>query len=228
MHVLRFGHLPISALLKLGGIFARMDEHLGVNSALLDELFGSLLADFSPERRAAIAAFFAEVGKDRALLPQLTPEALDVFNASSRDRAGVRYGSVVTAAPPPGVLSALDAGLDPSAQATHAIYQALYRLASRVAADRVPALAASQRSALERGYGALPTPGANDGLVPTLSQVWGEVIHTARADHLDVVGHFADPDQEPPHFDWLTTGSGFDRDAFEHAWGAVLRFLSEF
>src|SRR5438552_2027521 len=131
VYVLRFGRLPISVVAKLGVLFARLDDHVGLNIALVDQLFGQLPADFSPNRRGAVETFFAEVSKDQALLPQLTPEGMDVFDAATRDRPGVRYGSVVTRARPPGVRSTLAAGLDPSAQASHAVYQALYRLASR-------------------------------------------------------------------------------------------------
>src|SRR5207249_694302 len=109
VYVLRFGRLPISVVAKLGALFARLDDHVGLNSALLDQLFGQLLADFSPSRRA-VETFFAEVSKDQALLPQLTPEGMEVFNAATRDRPGVRYGSVVTRARPPGVRSTLAAG----------------------------------------------------------------------------------------------------------------------
>src|SRR5207249_10481529 len=81
-----FGRLPISVVAKLGALFARLDDHVGLNSALLDQLFGQLLADFSPARRGAVETFFAEVSKDQALLPQLTPEGMDVFDAATRDR----------------------------------------------------------------------------------------------------------------------------------------------
>jgi hypothetical protein len=30
----------------------------------------------------------------------------------------------------------------------------------------------------------------------------------------------------PPHFDWLTSGSGFDRPQFEQVWREVLAFLA--
>src|SRR5438093_3531386 len=100
VYVLRFGRLPISVVVKLGALFARLDDHVGLNSVLLDQLFGQLLADFSPTRRGAVETFFTEVSKDQALLPQLTPEGMDVFNATVRDRPGVRYASVVTRARP--------------------------------------------------------------------------------------------------------------------------------
>src|SRR5206468_3165352 len=87
-------------------------DHVGLNIVLLDQLFGQLLADFSPTRRGAVETFFAEVSRDQALLPQLTPEGMEVFNATTRDRPGVRYGSVVTRARPPGVRSTLAAQAD--------------------------------------------------------------------------------------------------------------------
>jgi hypothetical protein len=223
---LRLGRLPLSVLLRLGTVFARLDRHVGINSALLDQLFGELLADFSADRREAIRAFLAEVEKDRALLPQLTPDAMDVFNASTRKRPGVRYGSVVSAARRPGVRSTLAAGLDPSAQATHALYAALHRLASRTEAARLPRLGPAESAALRRAYGKLPSPHANDGVVPTRAQLWGDLVHAAFGDHLDVIGHFGDPEHVPPHFDWLTTGSGFDRPRFEALWGDVVRYLA--
>ena len=226
VHVLRFGHLPLAVLLRLGGIFARLDRNVGLNSALLDELFGSLLADFSTERRLELEGFLDQVGRDAALLLQLTPDGMDVFNAATRDRPGVRYGSVVTQARAPSVATALDTGLDPSAQATHALYSALYRLAAFRPGVRLPALGRAQARVLRRAYDTAPTRRANDGIVPTLSQPWGEVIHAARADHLDIVGHFADAGHAPPHFDWLTTGSHFDRAGFEAAWRAVAGWVA--
>ena len=225
VYVLRFGRLPISVVAKLGGLFARLDDHVGLNIALLDQLFGQLLADFSPTRRGAVETFFAEVSRDQALLPQLTPEGLELFNATTRDRPGVRYGSVVTRARPPGVRSTLAAGLDPSAQATHALYQALYRLVSRTPRGQVPALAPAQARWLRRAYGTLPGPGANDGIVPTRSQPWGDLIHAAQADHLDVIGHFRDRAKPPRHTDWLTTGSGFDAEHFEALWADVAGYV---
>jgi hypothetical protein len=221
MSLLRFGGLPISLLLQVGGVLARLDDVVGLNSVLLDELFEQLLANFTAERRVAVETFLADVGRDQALLPQLTPEGMEVFNASTRDRSGVRYGSVVTRARPPGVLSTLAAGFDPTAQATHAIYQALYRLAARTSIRKAPAVPRAAGRVLRRAYGALPKATDNDGVVPTRSQTWGEVLYAARGDHLDAIGHFGDMAHVPPHVDWLTTGTGFDRDQFEALWGSV-------
>ena len=61
--------------------------------------------------------------------------------------------------------------------------------------------------------------------MPTLSQIWGHVIHAAVADHLDALGHFRDAAHDPPHVDWLVSGSGFDRPRFDALMDDVSRFL---
>jgi len=225
IYLLRFGHLPLTALLQLGRTFARLDN-LALNSALLDELFDRLLADFSVGRRRTVRKLLDQIVADQALLLQLTPEGTDVLNATTSVRPGVRCGSVVARARRPGVRTLLDAGLDPSAHATQAIYSALYRLAARTPVSRTLTLTLRQRQALRRGLGSVPKREASDGVVPTLSQVWGEVVHAARCDHLDVIGHFRDPAHVPPHYDWLSTGSGFTRSLFEALWRDVFEFAT--
>lgn len=225
IYVLRFGSLPLAALLRLGAVFARTDRHLGVNSALLDQLFDQLLANFSSGRRRAVRHLLQEVHADPALVQQLTLEGMAVFNALARVRPGVRTASVVTWARAAGVRSTLAAGLDPSAHATHALYGVLHGLASRGDGDPPP-LDRAQATVLRRAYGELPDAAANDGVVPTRAQVWGTVVHAARADHLDVIGHFPDATHVPPHFDWLASGSGFDRAGFDAVWRDVARFVA--
>ncbi len=224
MGMLRFGRLPLSAMVQLGAVFARLDDFLGINSALLDEVFDKLLANFSPERRQAVSAFLAEVEGDQALLTQLTPESMEVFATTVRLRPAVRAGSVVTLARPPSLASRWDVGLDPAGQATYAIYAAMHRLA-RLPTARVPPLDDTQAAVLRTAFGALPDAAASDGVVPTRSQVWGDVIQAIRADHLDVVGHYGDPAHEPPHIDWITTGSGCTTPRFERLWDSVVEWM---
>lgn len=223
-YVIRFGHLPLSAAVQLATLFAPGDG-LPLQRTLLDGVVADLLADFSVGRRRAVARLLGEVARDQSLLVELMPEAMQVFGATVRERPGVRYGSVVTRAARPGVRSTLATGLDPGAQGMHAVYQALYRVVARPARVAAPRTTAAQSRALRRAYGALPAVSANDGIVPTSSQVFGEVIAALEADHLDVIGHFSDPAASPPHYDWLTTGSGFDRAQFERTWRSVADFL---
>ncbi len=222
-YLLRFGHVPLSALLGIAVFFRRGET--GRDGTLIDDLSRRLLEDFSKTRRRAVSRLLREVFEDQSLLLQLTPEAMDLFAATVRDRPGVRYGSVVTLSRPPGVATTLAAGLGAGAQALHAIYGAIYRLSSQTGAAETPQPDPRQRRALRRAYGKVPGTRANDGIVPTRAQVHGRVIAAVRGDHLDVIGHFNDPSLDPPHFDWLTTGSGFDRARFETVWNGVLDFL---
>ena len=224
VYVLNFGHLPLAAALWMGSLLVRFGG-LVANSNLLDELFGRLLEDFTPRRRRAVRELLTDVVRDQALMLQLTPEAMEVFNASVLQRPGIRYGAVVGQAARPTLRSAFDVGLDPAAQVTHALFSALYRLIAaaprRVSPEPAPEIA----RALRRAYRDLPLASASDGIVPTLSQAWGHVLHATVGDHLDVLGHFRDATHEPPHVDWLVSGSGFDRRRFEALWSDVARFL---
>jgi hypothetical protein len=210
--------LQLARLLRFG------DKHPA--QGMVEKLARDLLADFSRPRRLAIESFLQNLGRDQDLLGQITPGGMDVFNATTADRPGVRYGCVVTRARPPGLRSALSAGLDPYAQATHAVFVALYRLASTTLSGRAPRLDSTQVTALRRAYGQSPPLGANDGMVPTLSQVRGTVVRATWADHHDVIGHFKDPHHVPPHLDWLASGSGFNRAEFEAVWSDVARWLA--
>lgn len=224
VYTLRFGRVPLSLLFPLIGVLARMDDQLGFRNNILDQVYDNLLADFDADREKEVADFMEEIRKDQGLLRQLTPEGIDLFNASTSDRGTVRYGSVITMARKPGLRSGLEQGLNPYSHATHGLYRALWWMSSRNAG--APPLDEAHRAALRLGYGEAPDARANDGMVPTLSQPWGQVIHTTVGDHLDVCGHFNDPDHAPPHVDWVSTGSGFSREDFEALWQDVAVFIA--
>ena len=224
IHVLRSGRIPLSAALKL----ARLVRRPGSRPAgVVDQLYLELLADFSADRRRAVERFFADVRSDQGLVAQIAPAGMELLNASTQDRPGVRYGCVVTRARPPGLRSLARAGLDPYAQATHALFVALYRLSAGMPEGFRPRLHTGHAAVLRRAYGRIPDAGANDGIVPTLSQVHGDLVAAAWADHHDVIGHFHEPTHVPPHFDWLASGTGFDRAQFEEVWRNVAVFAAE-
>lgn len=225
IYTLRFGKMPLSAAIKLGGILARLDDLVGLDNNVLDQLYDQLFADFDDERQAAVRTYLEHVRKDQMLVGQLTAGGIDLLNAATQNRDGVRYGSVVIKANEPGLRSIRDVGLDPYHQATHALYRFLHWLSSR-GGDELE-LSEEHKEALVRGFGELPSRKESDGMVPTLSQPWGKVIHTDIADHLDVCGHFNAPDHEPPHVDWIATGSGFTRRRFEALWRKVALHISE-
>lgn len=219
--VLRRGGLPLQALLQVSDLLVSSEKLIASDPKMLDEVFSGLLGELSPERREQVEAFFAAMGEDQGLLPQLMPDAMALFDATTTDRPGVRYGSVVTRARRPGMVGVASAGLSPVAQAGFVWFTLCWGLASRFGD---PELEGSVREALTWRYPGLG-PADNDGMVPTLSQPWGELIRAVDADHLDVIGHFGDRSTDPPHHDWFTTGTGFDHPAFEATWADVAQFL---
>ena len=224
-YALRTGRLPAVALGQLVSFFMRPDAETAPRSSMLESLLGRLLDDFSASKRPPLESFVRQIGRDQDLLPQITPAAMDLFNASTDDRPGVRYGSVVTRVPAGAVRGFFSAGLSPYAHASHVLFVCVSRLASRMPQARVPELRTDQAAVLRRDLGVEPDRKANDGIIPTRSQPWGLVIRAVPADHLDVIGHFHHPTHVPPHFDWLTSGSGFTRRQFLGLWEDVGRFV---
>lgn len=224
MYTLRYGRLPLGVLMRMGSVLVRADNATGKDT--LDQLYTELMADFSDERRTAIRDFLAEVGEDQSLLNQLLPAGMDVFNACTRDQPDVRYGCVLARARPPGVSSTLAAGLSAYAQASHALYAAMYNLSARTPQERAPMPTWDQIQAMRACWGDVPDLRASDGIVPTLSQLHGEVIAAVRADHHDVIGHFNDTEHDPPHYDWLMSGSGFKRREFEGLWASIADWIA--
>lgn len=221
---IRTGRVPIRVLLKLGELVSHLGQAVyGGAGGLSDELFKSLLGEFSAERRDAIAEMLQDVGADQALLPQLTADAMQLFNASNPKREGVRYGSVVAKAARPRLKGVLEAGLRPYAQAARALYTGCWNLAG--AWSEGPAVSPPHADRMLDVWEELPTSRDNDGVVPTLSQPHGELIACITADHLDVLGHFAGPDSHPPHYDWLPSGSRFDRAGYQRLWDDIATFL---
>lgn len=225
--VLEHGHLPVGFGLRLGGWFVRQDDRIGFKRTLADDFFGRVIADFSHERRAELIAFIRGVSSDQSLIFQLTPAGCDLLNASTADPSTLRYGSVVCSARPPTFGNLLAFKHDPYTQGMHALYAALYRIAGFARAERLPDPVLEQRVVLERAFGSFPERSWSDGIVPTLSQIWGEVIHATRADHLDVVGHYGSSRGDSPTSDWIPSRSGFDDAEFDALWSAVARFITD-
>lgn len=226
IHGIRLGSIPLPALLTLAGALPRSPIPLqGPALSVLDQVYRQVLRDFDEQRQRDIEDFFEAAAADQALLPQLTPESMDVLNLSMHMRPGIRHGCVVSRARPPRLRGTLAVGLSPVGQAMYAVYQALYRIASSFPAHDIPPLTAAQSAALRSAYADLPAATDNDAIVPTLSQVWGEVVHATWGDHLDLIGHFADAGSKPPHVDWLGTQSGFDRERFDRLWSKVIGYL---
>lgn len=220
MLALRGGQIPLSVWARVAGLFA-VPSALGGN--LASQLYEQLLADFNPTSRDEVQALLQEVERDQSLLTQLTVESLDLFNAAGGDRESVSYGSVVTCARKPGLAAAWEIGLDPVEQAEQAFYYTLSQLA---AGYDFPPAEAGYRRAFKVALGEIPDSTANDGIVPTLSQPWGHCIAAAKADHLDIIGHYRDDDDDNHNYDWLSTRSNFRAADFHAVWQRVADFIA--
>jgi triacylglycerol lipase len=196
--ILRRGRLPVALMARITASFARFAvRRPSAPVDLLEHLEEELIGTLPTEQRDLVGKFVKDVYGDQALIPQLTPAAMDMFDAATSDRPGVRYACVTATAAAPRVRTRTKLGPNPWKQATYALYAWLH--------GRV---------------------GDGDGIVPTASQRRGEVLFEAKGDHLDVIGHFDGPEHQPPHTDWLNTGSKFERAQFEALWTEVARFIA--
>ncbi|MCB9780922.1 MAG: triacylglycerol lipase [Alphaproteobacteria bacterium] len=217
LHVVRLGSFatePANLLLAAASKAGSLD---GVEAGLLDDVRKGVLADFDAGRRDELQAFFREVRADRSLLLQLRPAGIRALRDSLVEDPRVAYASVVlmAARPRPNPAGLLDV--------SHRLYRRLHRLAGWP--DERPPPATDPRPLSPR-LGRTPEPCDSDGIVPTLAQVHGRLLHVDRGDHLDVLGYFDGPGSRPPHVDWLRSGSAYGRPAFEATWSAVAAFIA--
>jgi triacylglycerol lipase len=220
--LLKRGRLPIALLLRFGYFFVRLRDPWRKRRGTFDELYEKLFRDLGDERRAELIRFLDAVSSDQALVFQLTPAGCDLLNACTADPA-VRYGSVVARAQRPSFRTFFRSLRDLYAQIMHPVFAALHFIAARGEEPASPT--PEQAAALSRVYGELPGRRDSDGIVPTLSQVWGEIIHATNADHLDVVGQFGRTGEAAWGGDWIPSYSGFTSESFAALWAAVADYV---
>lgn len=205
----------------VGGI----DSLFGGDMKVFSRVTDSVLRFVDREGRGEIADFLSKVRIDQGAIIQIMPEAMDLFNAATVIDPRVRYGCVVSAAAPPRAMRFARRIWSPYAAFTAAIYATLYQFASQES-QVYPYARPSQRESefLRVGIDHEVNGESNDGIVPTLSMLWGELLWAGEADHLDILGHFHDDQKPKLHMDWVTSGSRFTRQRF----GAVLDEIVKF
>lgn len=226
MTALRHGELPLSAWTKAAGLFAVAASTDRTTGTLAGQLYRQLLSDFNEERLDQVVELLTEVERDQSLLTQLTVETMDIFNAAAGNREGVRYGSIVTRAHKPSLSGSFEIGINPAAQAQHAFYYSLSRLASGY---EFPEAQGPLKREMSKAFGKICDSMDNDGIVPTLSQPWGHCIALAQADHLDIIGHYGDDNPSEGsdrQYDWLSTRSNFTTPEFRRVWLRVVEFIA--
>ncbi|MFT5460454.1 MAG: triacylglycerol lipase [Myxococcota bacterium] len=221
LHVIRVG--PIQDSIRAG--LASLIPGRVFPAGLAQQLHADLIADFSPARQLQVEALLDDVVSDHSLLTQLRPEGVELINALGRARPQVARGCVVTAAPAPSLRTAVGAGTSVGHHASRSLYNQLHRLAGRLPETYRPELEGPVRDRLAKAGAHFLEDGANDGMVPARSQIWGELVGAWSADHLDIIGHFDAPTRKPPHRDWLFSGSGFGPREFEALCDALAAFI---
>jgi hypothetical protein len=191
---LSLGAPPLAAASALVVAVGQIDRAvLGMEIAVIERTTDALLKALEPASSREVRDYLDAITKDQGAVIQLTPEAMDLFQAGVEDRTGVRYQCVCAAAPAPSARRLARAMLSPWRAVSSTLFTTLYGITSRFD-DRYPCRAPEQggegEAALRAAFGALPTNRANDGVVPILSQVWGQIAWAGTADHLDVLGHF--------------------------------------
>src|SRR6478752_3415349 len=205
----------------VGGI----DSLFGGDMKVFSRVTDSVLRFVDREGRGEIADFLSKVRIDQGAIIQIMPEAMDLFNAATVLDARVRYGCVVSAAAQPRAMRFARRLWSPYAAFTAAIYATLYQFASQQS-EVYPYARPSQRETefLRVGIDHDVNGESNDGIVPTLSMLWGELLWAGEADHLDVLGHFHDEREKTEHTDWITSGSRFTSQRF----GALLDAIVDY
>ncbi len=220
------GRGTLFAAARAVALVAEIDDWLGRGESALDRIAEGLLRKIRFNRSDPVWRYLAAIERDQGAVLQLTPEGIALFDASVVDRPGIDYGCIVSAVPRP--RERLDAALllDPEYIALRSLFRLLHLLASRPH-PRYPyprPTPATQRR-LERALRFKASPASNDGVVPAFSQLHGRLLHAARADHLDVVGHYTLAGGRTA--DWLPSGAGFTTAAFDATWDAVAAAIAE-
>jgi len=221
---LRAGGPPLTLLTPVLTSLARVDEALGIKSNILDKTTELLFSFLGEEGQAEVQKWFDGIRSDQGAIIQLTPESMDIFNVGVENNPNLRYGCVVTRMPPPGPVRLLKNLRSPVNALSAAVFSTLYVGAGRTSKVYPPPSPAPEvREYLEKKLERQLDNSLNDGLVPTTSMIWGDVLWAGTADHLDILGHFQG-DRDSSHTDWLVSGAGFREDDFDEAIDAVADF----
>ena len=220
------GRGAILAAAKAVALIAGLDDWLGGAETPLDRLAEGLLRRIRLDRNDPAWMYLGEIERDQGAVLQLTPEGIDLFDAAVADAPGIDYGCVVAGVPKPREEFRLKELLDPEYVVLRALFRLLHVLTARPHPRYLyPKPTKATQKLLDRGLGFEATPQISDGIVPTLSQLHGRIIHVARADHLDLVGHYTLAGGGTA--DWLPSGAGFTPEAFEATWEAVAAAIAK-
>jgi triacylglycerol lipase len=221
---LRLGAPPLAVTSLLLAAMTRTRQQAGFEIELVERINDSLMQVLDGAMQTELRSWLRKIRDDRGAVMQLTPEAMDVFDASVIDRPGLRYQCVATWAPAGRAIDWAVHLRTPWSALSAALFQLIHRTTSDL--DRhYPCAPPDGGDTLLRAFlKDLPPPEANDGIVPLRSQLWGTPVWIGKADHLDVVGYFRGGRR---HRDWLSSGARFNRKQFDAMMDAIVAGMIE-
>lgn len=221
---LTLGAPPLAVASALVLAIGRMDRALGLEVGILDRTTDALMRVLDDARRREVRLYLDAIREDQGSVIQLTPEAMDLFQAGIENRPGVLYQATASMAPAPTATRWMRTLGGPWSVVSAPLFATLYGITARYD-ERYPCAAPhagpESEAMLARVFQRAPGARANDGVVPIRSQLWGRLVWAGYADHLDVLGHFRDDDPAGDHVDWLASGAGFDRRGFDALMDAI-------
>lgn len=211
---------------KLLGGLGSLDNIFGGDLKMVSRATDVLLRFVDQKGRNAIQGYLNKIRQDQGALIQTTPEAMDLFNAATAGDPGIAYASVATGASPAGPLQLTQRAIrSPYSAFSGALFSTIHRFTAQTHQRYSYASpSADVQGRMSRALGVRVTERTSDGVVPTLSMLWGQLLWCGPADHLDVLGHFYDEFRPSRHVDWLTSGAGFGRPQFGRMVDALANF----
>lgn len=221
---LKFGGPPLTVLAPIIASLGRVDEAFGVEIKALERMTDLLMSFLGEEGQQQVREWFDGIRRDQGAVIQLMPEAMDIFNAAVEDDPNLRYACVLTRTPPPRPIRVAKNLRTPVQALSAAFFSTLYVAAGRTSKvypppSPVPEVLTYLQKRLEHPFDV----SLNDGLVPTASMIWGEILWAGTADHLDVLGHFRG-ESDTSHTDWLVSGAEFREEDFDEVMDAIVDF----
>jgi hypothetical protein len=215
--VLKLGSPPLAAASALMAAFSRLSG--AIELSVIERTAESIIKVLDDASSRDLRSFLRLIRDDQGAVIQLTPEAMDLFQASVEDCPGVRYQCVASFAPREGVRGFFRSVPTAWSVVSTAIFNTFYSITAKLD-PRYPCKSGDEALAdrLRAMLGELPADTESDGVVPLYSQLWGDPVWIGRGDHLDVVGHFPGKDVRGKgqlHVDWLRSGAGFDETRFD-------------
>ena len=225
---LSLGEPSLAIFSRLLSGLGSIDQIFGGDLKLISRVTDVLLRFVDRDGRSAIQTYLNKIRMDQGALIQTTPEAMDLFNAVTEDKVAVRYGSIISGAPPAGATHLTRRVRSPYS----AFSAAMFAMIQRITAQQhqrygYASLSAAERERVSRSLGVPVNERTSDGVVPTLSMIWDRLLWCGAADHLDILGHFHDEFMPTSHVDWMTSGAEFGRPQFRRMMDTLVRFQLE-